>query len=100
MKPGEPCSHPGCLSHISHPCDGCGRIGGMPVPMMREYIERPTAEFPQGSYLEILGDRVTMATGRFAGLGPPSLYWHGGPPVVIYQSEKWPWEKRIDAAKS
>lgn len=27
-KDGEPCSHPGCLSHISHPCEGCGRIGG------------------------------------------------------------------------
>lgn len=25
---GEPCRHPGCLSHCSHPCEGCGRIGG------------------------------------------------------------------------
>lgn len=25
---GVPCSHPGCLSHISHACEGCGRIGG------------------------------------------------------------------------
>lgn len=24
----EPCSHPGCFSHISHPCEVCGRIGG------------------------------------------------------------------------
>ena len=22
---GEPCDHPGCLSHQSHPCEGCGR---------------------------------------------------------------------------
>jgi len=22
---GEPCSHKGCASHISHPCEGCGR---------------------------------------------------------------------------
>lgn len=28
---GEPCDHPGCLSHISHPCEGCGRRGGMKV---------------------------------------------------------------------
>lgn len=27
-KDGLPCNHPGCLSHISHPCEGCGRIGG------------------------------------------------------------------------
>lgn len=24
---GVPCDHPGCASHISHPCEGCGRIG-------------------------------------------------------------------------
>ena len=23
-----PCPHPGCLSHISHPCEYCGRIAG------------------------------------------------------------------------
>lgn len=26
-KDGEPCDHPGCCSHITHPCEGCGRIG-------------------------------------------------------------------------
>jgi ethanolamine utilization protein EutP (predicted NTPase) len=31
MRDGEPCSHKGCLSHISHPCEGCGRIGGRKV---------------------------------------------------------------------
>jgi len=25
---GVPCGHPGCLSHRSHPCEGCGRIAG------------------------------------------------------------------------
>jgi hypothetical protein len=25
---GVPCGHPGCLSHVSHPCEGCGRIAG------------------------------------------------------------------------
>ena len=23
---GEPCSHPGCSRHVSHPCEVCGRI--------------------------------------------------------------------------
>jgi len=27
----EPCEHPGCLNHITHPCDGCGRIAGQKV---------------------------------------------------------------------
>jgi len=26
---GEPCGHPGCLSHVSHPCEGCGRVAGV-----------------------------------------------------------------------
>ena len=28
---GQPCEHNGCLNHISHPCEGCGRIGGRGV---------------------------------------------------------------------
>jgi hypothetical protein len=26
FKDGEPCDHPGCLAHVSHPCEVCGRI--------------------------------------------------------------------------
>lgn len=26
-KDGQPCDHPGCMAHISHPCEGCGRTG-------------------------------------------------------------------------
>jgi hypothetical protein len=29
LKTGEPCPHIGCLQHITHPCEGCGRIGGV-----------------------------------------------------------------------
>lgn len=25
---GEPCDHRGCLNHVTHPCEGCGRIVG------------------------------------------------------------------------
>lgn len=28
FRDGEPCGHVGCLHHINHPCEGCGRIGG------------------------------------------------------------------------
>jgi hypothetical protein len=28
LEDGKPCGHPGCLNHVSHPCEGCGRIGG------------------------------------------------------------------------
>jgi len=30
LRDGQPCGHPGCLSHRTHPCEGCGRIAGTP----------------------------------------------------------------------
>ena len=27
LEPGHPCNHPGCCSHITHPCEECGRVG-------------------------------------------------------------------------
>ena len=39
VKNGEPCRHPGCLQHLTHPCEVCGRIGGWPV---EEYCEGET----------------------------------------------------------
>ena len=35
FKDGEPCAHSSCLSHVSHPCEGCGRIGGYRVTKPR-----------------------------------------------------------------
>ena len=32
LKDGDPCEHKGCLSHITHPCEGCGRIAGKSKP--------------------------------------------------------------------
>jgi len=29
LKDGEPCAHPGCLNHVTHPCEWCGRIAGV-----------------------------------------------------------------------
>lgn len=28
VESGEPCNHRGCLNHVSHPCEGCGRTAG------------------------------------------------------------------------
>ncbi len=27
-RDGEPCHHPGCLNHVTHACEGCGRVAG------------------------------------------------------------------------
>jgi hypothetical protein len=32
LPDGVPCEHRGCLHHISHPCEGCGRIAGITQP--------------------------------------------------------------------
>ena len=32
LPDGVPCGHAGCLNHISHPCEGCGRVGGKRTP--------------------------------------------------------------------
>ena len=29
LMDGEPCDQTGCLHHLLHPCEGCGRIGGV-----------------------------------------------------------------------
>jgi hypothetical protein len=47
-----PCSHPGCYSHITHPCEGCGRIQGYlpgqeeldPLADVKAMIEKVKAE--------------------------------------------------------
>ena len=38
LKDGQPCNHPGCLHHVSHPCEGCGRIAGRPAPSAPEDV--------------------------------------------------------------
>lgn len=27
-RKGQPCGHPGCFHHVTHPCERCGRIAG------------------------------------------------------------------------
>lgn len=39
LRPDEPCAHAGCLSHVTHPCEGCGRIAGQ-YPMSPDTLER------------------------------------------------------------
>ena len=31
LRDGGPSPHPRCLKHISHPCEGCRRVGGRSV---------------------------------------------------------------------
>jgi len=37
LSDGEPCQHVGCAHHISHPCEGCGRIGAQGTAVMTDW---------------------------------------------------------------
>ena len=51
LNPGEPCGHPGCLSHVTHPCESCGRVGGSP-------------RFAQGGFLPRQDDKKRVLLDR------------------------------------
>ena len=38
-KSGEPCKHKGCLNHRTHPCEGCGRVGGVGEVIKKENLK-------------------------------------------------------------
>lgn len=37
---GSPCMHPGCLLHITHPCEVCHRIAGRETAVYDRALER------------------------------------------------------------
>ena len=57
---------------------------------------RPSAEYPDGSWLHKYGGIVMIATGYYATIYPnkPSPYFHGGAPFFVIDTSEWPWEKR------
>lgn len=41
----EPCDHPGCMSHVTHPCEKCGRQwSGDVIPSLGEIVKRIRAQ--------------------------------------------------------
>ena len=67
-----------------------------------ESYMRPTAEYPQGSWLYKIGDRIEAATGFYEQEYPghPSPYFHGGPPFVMFtETADWPKEfmRKVEA---
>jgi hypothetical protein len=68
---------------------------GKDVCVEDRYI-KPSAEYPDGSWLHIVNGEVTIATGYYSYEYPdkPSPYWHGGPPFVFIDTSEWPWERK------
>ena len=75
--------------------------GGKNICVEQRYM-RPTAEYPQGSYLHKIGDNVIMATGWYEKEYPghPSLYFHGGPPFVMINTADWECERNNEPRTS
>lgn len=60
---------------------------------VREIMEGPTEEYPDGSYVKMIGDKVVDAWGRF-NPGYVSPYWDGKPPLqIINWAHESPWSK-------
>jgi hypothetical protein len=55
LERGQPCDHAGCLSHITHPCEGCNRVAGVPLHEINPHTLEP------GSPLRILVAKALMA---------------------------------------
>lgn len=60
LPDGVPCSHPGCLSHVSHPCEGCGRVAGH-APEALPAI--PGLQFLLAEYVKALAKHPTFPAG-------------------------------------
>jgi len=74
LEEGKPCGHRGCLNHVTHPCEGCGRIAGRtpkpsPNPLLEE-VKRRLGELSGKVYgaeivqRELLTELIQFSEGR------------------------------------
>ena len=53
VRESEPCMHPECLQHITHPCEVCHRVGGRGVAVYDIALERRKAKRSSPKYSKI-----------------------------------------------
>lgn len=66
FEPGKPCDHPGCLSHVTHRCEGCGRINGQ-----WEYVQNGSQELSNQSLRVFLSEIAEFSEPDTPGLCEP-----------------------------
>ena len=72
FKDNGPCSHKGCLHHITHPCEGCGRIGGkMEKDLIIDYMVTKIPNF------EINAGEICLAVVNY--IQNNEIYFHYNP---------------------
>lgn len=60
LKPGVPCLHLGCLQHVSHPCEGGGRIaGGLPELTQKPVLVVNPNNLDMGILYRLVCDVIT-----------------------------------------
>src|SRR5688572_18767831 len=87
LQPGEPCSHPSCLSHVTHPCKNCGRIAGQQkkVAKVEELKDLPPGVYEvQGEAAEEL---VRQSVELTLGSGPTDKYLMSTGSCTCHRSE-------------
>ena len=57
LREGEPCSHRGCLNHMSHPCENCFRVAG------KYTLESAIEAYKFGFYITFNGDKNKVIFG-------------------------------------
>ncbi len=97
---GYESDHCGCY-YGGGKCCSCGvdgytigtDVGQGDIGVEERYM-KPSAEYPDGSWLHKYGGTVMIATGYYATIYPdkPSPYWHGKPPFLIVDTQDWAWE--------
>jgi putative endonuclease len=76
--PREPCGHPGCLNHVSHPCEGCGCKADV-IPPLEEIIKRIRAHpITSDCTPEILAKHKVMLATEIRGLLSSTGWRRGG----------------------
>lgn len=97
LKDGEPCSHPGCLHHVTHPCEGCGRIAGRAIKNLgNPIVRRNLMEVENYSpYCGNISKNCNNPRTRFNGeqFECPCCGWVSQFPLEFIQEYKLKWGK-------
>lgn len=66
IQDGNPCSHAGCLSHVSHPCEGCGRWHPSLVPHYSTQIADAKIASDKAGCVVVFAPHSSVRDGSYA----------------------------------
>lgn len=94
FQDGEPCHHFGCRAHISHPCEGCGRIAARGIKYKNPFLDDVVGYNQKLGYRKIKlvrdGFQTLMIRDKLG-------YWQILEYTDRYGHERW--SNKVDTAK-